>query len=68
MHLTCHSHGITFFIVPPQWVIEPRDSNVTQGKTAILDCQADGFPLPNITWKRRMGKKRLFVIIKCFIT
>lgn len=41
--------------VPPRWVIEPKDSNVTQGKTVALDCQADGFPPPKITWKKRLG-------------
>ena len=26
------------------------------GKTAVLECEADGFPSPKISWKRQDGK------------
>lgn len=41
--------------VPPKWITEPKDSNVQAGQDVMLNCQADGFPLPTTTWKRAVG-------------
>ncbi|KAM7292998.1 Down syndrome cell adhesion molecule-like protein 1 homolog [Ixodes scapularis] len=38
--------------VPPRWRIEPSDSIVVKGGTAIIDCQADGFPVPRVRWTK----------------
>ena len=43
-------------IVPPRWIIEPKDVEVVQGNSARVDCQADGFPKPIIRWKQLTGK------------
>ena len=38
--------------MPPFWVVEPRDVGVLAGQSARLDCRADGYPTPNVTWFR----------------
>uniref|UniRef100_T1JHX4 Ig-like domain-containing protein n=1 Tax=Strigamia maritima TaxID=126957 RepID=T1JHX4_STRMM len=38
--------------VPPKWVIEQEDVTISTGKTLFLHCQAEGFPLPIITWEK----------------
>ncbi|XP_065347787.1 cell adhesion molecule Dscam2-like isoform X4 [Cloeon dipterum] len=43
--------------VPPRWVVEPSDQNVVLGKSVALQCQADGFPKPTVTWKQAIGKQ-----------
>ncbi|XP_017771587.1 PREDICTED: Down syndrome cell adhesion molecule-like protein Dscam2 [Nicrophorus vespilloides] len=43
--------------VPPRWTVEPSDSNVAAGQEATLNCQADGYPTPAITWKRAVGSQ-----------
>uniref|UniRef100_T1JP64 Down syndrome cell adhesion molecule n=1 Tax=Strigamia maritima TaxID=126957 RepID=T1JP64_STRMM len=38
--------------VPPKWVIEQEDVVTSTGKTLFLHCQAEGFPLPIISWEK----------------
>jgi hypothetical protein len=45
-----------FFVVAPQWVMEPQDVATLAGGTLIVHCQAEGFPQPQITWMRGRGK------------
>ncbi|GIY38994.1 down syndrome cell adhesion molecule-like protein Dscam2 [Caerostris darwini] len=40
---------------PPRWRIEPGDTSVTKSRSAVVDCQADGFPIPRIRWTRAEG-------------
>jgi hypothetical protein len=42
--------------VPPEWRIEPNDLSVTIGRTAVIDCQADGFPAARVEWRLSQGK------------
>ncbi|XP_077484140.1 cell adhesion molecule Dscam1-like isoform X2 [Amblyomma americanum] len=47
------SHSASLVVqVPPQWVIEPSDASVLLGRSVRMDCWADGYPLPTITWER----------------
>lgn len=41
--------------VPPKWFVEPKDSSVQAGQDISLHCQADGYPKPQITWKKAIG-------------
>ncbi|OXA55653.1 Down syndrome cell adhesion molecule-like protein Dscam2, partial [Folsomia candida] len=43
------------FAVPPKWILEPRDVNVSAGHSLSLQCRAEGHPTPSITWKRATG-------------
>ncbi|OXA56397.1 Down syndrome cell adhesion molecule-like protein Dscam2 [Folsomia candida] len=38
--------------IPPKWILEPRDVNVSAGHSFSLQCRAEGHPTPSITWKR----------------
>lgn len=50
------SHTATMVIhVPPRWKLEPTDTNVIKGRTAVIDCQATGFPPPRMRWTKSEG-------------
>lgn len=42
-------------LVPPRWILEPTDKAFAQGSDAAVECKADGFPKPVVTWKRATG-------------
>ncbi|XP_047019457.1 Down syndrome cell adhesion molecule-like protein Dscam2 isoform X42 [Helicoverpa zea] len=49
-------HSTTINVhVPPRWIIEPTDKAFAQGSDAKVECKADGFPKPQVTWKRAEG-------------
>ncbi|XP_046638873.1 Down syndrome cell adhesion molecule-like protein Dscam2 isoform X13 [Daphnia pulicaria] len=41
--------------VPPRWIVEPTDKAFAQGSEAKIECKADGFPKPQISWKKAPG-------------
>ncbi|XP_076297106.1 Down syndrome cell adhesion molecule 1 isoform X24 [Lasioglossum baleicum] len=50
------SHSATLVVnVPPRWILEPTDKAFAQGSDARVECKADGFPKPQVTWKRAAG-------------
>ncbi|XP_053593559.1 cell adhesion molecule Dscam2 isoform X25 [Microplitis demolitor] len=50
------SHSATLSVnVPPRWILEPTDKAFAQGSDARVECKADGFPKPQVTWKRAAG-------------
>nr|XP_037870623.1 Down syndrome cell adhesion molecule-like protein Dscam2 isoform X36 [Bombyx mori] len=50
------SHSATLKVnVPPRWILEPTDKAFAQGSDAKVECKADGFPKPQVTWKRAEG-------------
>ncbi|XP_025152783.1 Down syndrome cell adhesion molecule-like protein Dscam2 isoform X33 [Harpegnathos saltator] len=51
---TSHS-AILDVNVPPRWILEPTDKAFAQGSDAQVECKADGFPKPQVTWKRAAG-------------
>ncbi|XP_058830700.1 cell adhesion molecule Dscam2 isoform X46 [Topomyia yanbarensis] len=42
-------------IVPPRWILEPTDKAFAQGSNAKVECKADGFPRPLVSWKKAIG-------------
>ncbi|XP_018577214.1 Down syndrome cell adhesion molecule-like protein Dscam2 isoform X3 [Anoplophora glabripennis] len=61
---TCHAknsagtavHSAVLHVnVPPRWILEPTDKAFAQGSDATVECKADGFPKPVVTWKRATG-------------
>ncbi|XP_026295693.1 Down syndrome cell adhesion molecule isoform X14 [Apis mellifera] len=51
---TSHS-AILAVNVPPRWILEPTDKAFAQGSDARVECKADGFPKPQVTWKKAAG-------------
>ncbi|XP_050461796.1 cell adhesion molecule Dscam2 isoform X38 [Cataglyphis hispanica] len=50
------SHSTVLAVnVPPRWILEPTDKAFAQGSDARVECKADGFPKPQVTWKRAAG-------------
>ncbi|XP_052739499.1 cell adhesion molecule Dscam2 isoform X39 [Bicyclus anynana] len=50
------SHSAVLIVnVPPRWILEPTDKAFAQGSDAKVECKADGFPKPQVTWKRAEG-------------
>ncbi|KAG8222804.1 hypothetical protein J437_LFUL005010, partial [Ladona fulva] len=43
--------------VPPRWTVEPADTNVASGQDVILDCQANGYPVPTVNWRKAIGNQ-----------
>ncbi|XP_037024236.1 Down syndrome cell adhesion molecule-like protein Dscam2 isoform X37 [Bradysia coprophila] len=41
--------------VPPRWILEPTDKAFAQGSDAKVECKSDGFPKPQVTWKKAVG-------------
>ncbi|XP_015039106.2 Down syndrome cell adhesion molecule-like protein Dscam2 isoform X49 [Drosophila pseudoobscura] len=63
-NFTCHarnSAGLQQYTaplnvyVPPRWILEPTDKAFAQGSDAKVECKADGFPKPQVTWKKAVG-------------
>ncbi|XP_043801762.1 Down syndrome cell adhesion molecule-like protein Dscam2 isoform X13 [Apis laboriosa] len=50
------THSTTLAVnVPPRWILEPTDKAFAQGSDARVECKADGFPKPQVTWKKAAG-------------
>lgn len=41
--------------VPPKWVVEPKDTSAHANQDIMLNCGAEGYPVPTITWKKAVG-------------
>lgn len=41
---------IFHFEVPPRWTQEPQDTALMLGNAIVVNCQADGYPEPDISW------------------
>ncbi|XP_017876805.1 Down syndrome cell adhesion molecule-like protein Dscam2 isoform X2 [Ceratina calcarata] len=41
--------------VPPRWTVEPIDQNAVVGHGVSIACQAEGFPIPTVTWRQSIG-------------
>ncbi|TWW74031.1 Down syndrome cell adhesion molecule -like protein [Takifugu flavidus] len=37
--------------VPPKFVVQPKDQDAIYGKAVILNCSAQGYPVPTIQWE-----------------
>ncbi|KRF79715.1 dscam, isoform Z [Drosophila virilis] len=49
-------YGVNLTVnVPPRWILEPTDKAFAQGSDAKVECKADGFPKPQVTWKKAVG-------------
>lgn len=44
-----------FFPVAPKWVEEPTNTSLLLGQRGIVDCNANGYPTPQIHWMKRDG-------------
>nr|XP_017031904.1 Down syndrome cell adhesion molecule-like protein Dscam2 isoform X8 [Drosophila kikkawai] len=50
------TYGVDLTVnVPPRWILEPTDKAFAQGSDAKVECKADGFPKPQVTWKKAVG-------------
>ncbi|XP_055923956.1 cell adhesion molecule Dscam2 isoform X1 [Eupeodes corollae] len=43
--------------VAPRWSFEPMDTAIMLGNTISIDCNAEGYPIPVITWFKGQGKQ-----------
>ena len=57
-----------YFSVPPEWVIEPKDTSVVAGHSVALHCQADGFPLPTVIWRKGHGMYYCNTVVRDAVT
>ncbi|KAG9435295.1 Down syndrome cell adhesion molecule-like protein Dscam2 [Apis mellifera carnica] len=49
------------FLVPPRWTVEPIDQNAVVGHGVSIACQAEGFPIPTVTWKQSIAGPQVSV-------
>lgn len=56
----------SFLTAPPQWLVEPSDTQVVLHQSVRIDCLASGSPKPFTTWKRATGKCFIFLLF-CYI-
>ncbi|KOX73570.1 Down syndrome cell adhesion molecule-like protein Dscam2 [Melipona quadrifasciata] len=52
------SEAFTCKNVPPRWTVEPIDQNAVVGHGVSIACQAEGFPIPSVTWKQSIELPR----------
>ncbi|XP_043500518.1 Down syndrome cell adhesion molecule-like protein Dscam2 isoform X2 [Polistes fuscatus] len=50
-----HTTGLSV-AVPPRWTVEPIDQDAVVGYGVSIACQAEGFPIPTVTWKQSIGE------------
>ncbi|KAH8356359.1 hypothetical protein KR084_005979 [Drosophila pseudotakahashii] len=43
--------------VAPRWSYEPMDTAIMLGNTISINCEAEGYPIPAITWFKGQGKE-----------
>lgn len=55
--ISCSKTNRLLFIVPPEWIIEPKDLNVIRDDQAEVNCSASGHPKPTIKWKKGSSNK-----------
>lgn len=53
--------------VPPRWILEPTDKAFAQGSDAKIECKSDGFPKPQVTWKKAVGEFIIYIYIYSMI-
>ena len=41
--------------VPPSWSVAPEDGSVSLGGSLRAPCEAEGFPVPSVSWQRETG-------------
>ena len=46
----------TFVYVYPYFVSQPSDQQTSNGSTVVFNCDAEGFPSPDVLWQRVDGK------------
>uniref|UniRef100_T1J6S4 Down syndrome cell adhesion molecule-like protein Dscam2 n=1 Tax=Strigamia maritima TaxID=126957 RepID=T1J6S4_STRMM len=56
--ISTHSAKLTVR-VPPSWVIKPKSITLSTSNSLLLHCQAQGFPLPIITWEKAKDSDNL---------
>lgn len=44
-------------LVPPRWIVEPKDESAVLGTSLSITCKADGFPSPTLQWKQSLGEQ-----------
>ena len=49
------NHMVTCLSVPPKFVVQPKDQDGIYGKAVILNCSAEGYPVPTIQWEYSKG-------------
>ena len=49
------NHMVTCLAVPPKFVVQPKDQDGIYGKAVILNCSAEGYPVPTIQWEYSKG-------------
>lgn len=42
-------------IVPPTWIVEPKDTHTNGKENVRMECKADGSPKPTIKWITSKG-------------
>ncbi|KAL0115399.1 hypothetical protein PUN28_010725 [Cardiocondyla obscurior] len=55
-NFTSHRSVEVRVLVPPRWTVEPIDQNAVVGHGVSIACQAEGFPIPTVTWKQSIGE------------
>lgn len=58
-NLVWNTDDVSLCSVPPKFVVQPRDQDGIYGKAVILNCSAEGYPVPTIVWKFSKGRELL---------
>lgn len=48
--------GYVSFLVAPRWAREPQDIALMLGQAVVINCEAEGYPKPEITFLKGGNK------------
>lgn len=53
--------------MPPRWIHEPQDTALMLGNAVVINCEADGYPVTEITWLKggNRAKTCIFRFVLC---
>lgn len=53
---------------PPKWTGEPHNVVVTAGERVHIQCEASGYPEPNIVWTKKGTLAFFYALLKIGVT